>query len=416
LRFSSFLLRQFVFLVLSALSAFLSTFFFAAILWFIITDNDLLNIKDEPYQVAVAISFSIFFLVAMVIAIRREQAVAVALAGAGALAVAGGCMAILLCYISWRVMKEDEQFVALRKIGLSFSSWAGTDFRSANLKDTDFMGAHLRNTRFDKESNLTNVCFRNAVKAELAQFTGTIMENKVIRELLVTYESETVSFEGLNFRGAYLRDANLCNKDFRYTDLRSADLREANITGIRLHGASREEWKIDGVICDYVYLDEKGEERYPKDKNFAPGEFEAFYQNLAAINENLIERFIEFPPEYHQAGMSILNYFGSVLKKKYPDTEAKIKIEQDGLRVKMVIDPVDGGKREVIEKTLMDYGLVITGRMTPEEFTDDRNLIIELKSELRIAQVRIETQKDLLQDKSAQVDKLFSLVSQGIQS
>jgi len=325
-------------------------------------------------------------------------------------------------------MKEDEQFAALRKFGLSFSSWAGTDFRSANLQCADFTGAFLRGTRFDKESNLTNVCFRNAVKAEFAQFAGTIMENKVVRELLVTYESKIALFEGLNLRGAWLRGADLRNKDFRYTDLRSADLRKADMTGIRLYGASREEWRIDGVKCDYVYLDEKGKERYPKDKDFAPGEFEEFYQSLAAINENLIERFIEFPPEYHQAGMSVLNYFGSVLKKKYPDTEAKIKIEQDGLRVKMVIDPVDGGKREVIEETLDDYGLVIKGEMTPEEFfSGSPQEILSLRHKLDMAAMEIKHTYELLHTERMQyenrishleseVGEMRSLVGQAIQS
>jgi len=40
----------------------------------------------------------------------------------------------------------------------------------------------------------------------------------------------------------------------------------------------------------------------------------------------------------------------------------------------MVIDPVDGGEREIIEEILDEYGLVITGKMTPEEFTDDKLL------------------------------------------
>jgi len=85
------------------------------------------------------------------------------------------------------------------------------------------------------------------------------------------------------------------------------------------------------------------------------------------------------------------------------------------LKVTMIIDTAKG-ECEIIEKTLNDYGLVITGQMTPEQFTDDRHQIIELKSELRIAQVRIEMQKDLLQDKSAQIDKLFLMLGNTLQT
>ncbi|MDM8552420.1 pentapeptide repeat-containing protein [Desulfobacterales bacterium HSG2] len=323
---------------------------------------------------------------------------------------------ILGYYIGLRALKGDEQFAPLRRLGLSLSSLGGTDFRNTDLQNAKFAAALLRNTRFDNETDLTNVCWKNSQKTELARFTGTIMENYTVRKLLVTHKAGDKSFSGLNLRGAYLRGADLDNADFTNADLRNADFTGAKITGVKLYGTSREDWIIDGVECDYVYWDRKGKERYPKEKKFAPGEFESLYKNISEIGEDMIERFIEFPPEYHHAGISILNHFGKVLKTKYPDTKAKIRIEQDDLKVKMTIVPVDGGDREIIEETLNEYGLVITGQMSPEEFTNDRPLIIELKSELRIAQARIETHKELLQDKSAQVDKLLSLVGKGIQS
>ncbi len=232
---------------------------------------------------------------------------------------------------------------------------------------------------------------------------------------------------GADLRGAILRGADLSEAILSRADLSRAiligailsraDLSRANLRGANLYVTSRDYWKINDVECDYVYWDRNRETRTPDDRDFRPGEFEDLYK-WRPLNEfeRLIRKSIEFPEEYKQAGTDILNYFGEVLRKKYPDTKASVKIEQDGLKVKMVIDPVDGGKRDVIEKTLNEYGLVITGKMSPEEFTDDRNLIIELKSELRIAQVRIETQKDLLQDKSAQVDKLLSIVGQAVQS
>ena len=127
-------------------------------------------------------------------------------------------------------------------------------------------------------------------------------------------------------------------------------------------------------------------------------------------------RSIEFPPEYHQAGISILNYFGTVLRKKYPDTQAKIRIEQDGLKVSMTVDP-GNGTRETIERALDEYGLVVIGKLAPEEFTDDRLLMIELKSKLRIAHNEIEMQKDLLKyqdnrirNQEIQINRFLSLM------
>jgi len=124
-----------------------------------------------------------------------------------------------------------------------------------------------------------------------------------------------------------------------------------------------------------------------------------------------IIRSIEFPPEYHHAGVSILNYFGTVLRKKDPKLKAKIRIEQDDNKVTMIIDPIEG-KKEVIEQTLYEYGLVIHGEILPEQFTDDKFLILELKNELRLEKARIESQKELLQYQNSHIKQLFSLIGQ----
>jgi len=133
-----------------------------------------------------------------------------------------------------------------------------------------------------------------------------------------------------------------------------------------------------------------------------------------------IERCIEFPAEYKQAGISILSFFGEVLKQKHPNMEAVVRIEQDGLNIRMVIEP-KSGEPEIIEKTLDEYGLVITGQMSPEKFTSDPFLVISLKHELSMAKARIEAQKELLhyqectaQEKDARIDQLISLIGMAL--
>ncbi|MFA6136632.1 MAG: hypothetical protein WC667_00965 [Sulfurimonas sp.] len=110
---------------------------------------------------------------------------------------------------------------------------------------------------------------------------------------------------------------------------------------------------------------------------------------------NIIKRCIEFEPEYYQAGLGILNYFGTVVREKYPDGNAKVKIEQNGYSVTMTIETKDGEK-ETIEKLLQNYELVIIGEQEPETFFDTPLQIINLNHELGIAKLRIETQKELL--------------------
>lgn len=139
-----------------------------------------------------------------------------------------------------------------------------------------------------------------------------------------------------------------------------------------------------------------------------------------ASNQLVLERRIEFPPEYHQAGISIMSFFGEVLRRKYPNHKATVRIEQDGLKVRMIVEPVIG-ESAIFERALDEYGLVLTRQITIEEFTNDPFLTISLKNELRMAHVRIESQKELLnyqniqlREKDRQVEQLMGLISQSI--
>ncbi len=108
-----------------------------------------------------------------------------------------------------------------------------------------------------------------------------------------------------------------------------------------------------------------------------------------------ILRSIEFSPEHHEAGLTILSYFGKIVREKYSGMKVKVNIEQEDLTVRMIIQS-DEGNIEKIEKTLEDYGLVIKGEMPITEFISDPYQVIELKQQLRIAHMQIENQKEIL--------------------
>ena len=154
-------------------------------------------------------------------------------------------------------------------------------------------------------------------------------------------------------------------------------------------------------------------------KIIAPFFFPRTDEAISTIEEtdaNIIKRSIEFPPEYLRAGISILSNFGNILRKKYPGKNAKVRIEQEELKVTMVIEPF-AGEKEIIEEYLDQYGLVIRGDMSPEEFTDDPVMLLELKNELRLAVTQIENQRDILRlqdrqikEKDTQIKELFSLI------
>lgn len=102
-----------------------------------------------------------------------------------------------------------------------------------------------------------------------------------------------------------------------------------------------------------------------------------------------IERLIEFKPEYLQSGITILNYFSTVLRQKNPDSKSIVRIEQEGLNVRLLIIPEKGDEVQIIEKTLEEYGLVISGKMKATEFLTDNMQILELENKLEISKLEL---------------------------
>ena len=143
-----------------------------------------------------------------------------------------------------------------------------------------------------------------------------------------------VSLRGANLRWADLSEANLSQADLRWANLSAANLRGANLNEAslraacltkaslkgaslnetdlsqiravgtkfietRLTGAWLEDWSInnetrlDDVICDYVYLKAKQQERFPSLGNFAPGEFSQLFQKSQGPIERILYQGME---------------------------------------------------------------------------------------------------------------------------
>jgi len=108
-----------------------------------------------------------------------------------------------------------------------------------------------------------------------------------------------------------------------------------------------------------------------------------------------IVREISFPPEYQQAGVSVLSYFSEVIKDRYPDIQVSVSIKQHGNSVTMIVTLPDGSKDEV-NKVLEQYGLVITGKANPREVTSSDFRALALQQKLELAQLEIKQTKDLM--------------------
>lgn len=116
---------------------------------------------------------------------------------------------------------------------------------------------------------------------------------------------------------------------------------------------------------------------------------------LETSTKNTISNSIEFDEYSCQAGISILSYFSTVIKQKYPLSEVKVRIEQEGNIVRLIVVTPEGEK-EKIEKTLEDYGLVVVGQLPPQDLLPDPLQILQLRHKLEMAAMEITHTKQLL--------------------
>ena len=325
-------------------------------------------------------------------------------------------------------------FANLSNANLSKAELHNAKFKYSILDNSNLQGAELPGANF-KEASLHKANLYQAVLQDV-KFEKADLEKADLR---------MADLSRANLRKAHLQCAKLNFSDCREADLRNANLEMANLEGANLQWANLQEANLkDSILMnakclqanlckaniEMVNFDNTNLQGIIIDKETAsklPEIIWSLYSKSLFViglseDDHNIARSIEFPPEYHQAGISILNYFGTVLRKKYPDQTAKVRIEQEGLKVSMIIETLKGD-RQIIEHALDEFGLVITGQLSIDEYTDDKLLRLELENKLTIAEAEIKMQMKFIEyqgseinKREAQIDKLLSIVGIAIQN
>jgi uncharacterized protein YjbI with pentapeptide repeats len=273
-------------------------------------------------------------------------AVAFAVAGAGAFAVAGpfavagavagpfavaGLYLITVMIAFQRSRRGAMGYAGVRAFGIALGSLGGTCFSGADLRGSFFTGIGLARVNFaasrQRATRLERVCWKGVQGLDLAHTRGTILAEPRSRSLLLGGSALGADLRGLNLRGAYLPQADLRGADLSEANLNEAVFTEARLEGANLKqsqclgtdlegahltGATLEAWNIDhatnlhAINCSYVYLlgpldalgqrrDDHHRERLPhdSDKNFGPGDFEAYFKQVIEEVKLLIKNGVD---------------------------------------------------------------------------------------------------------------------------
>ncbi len=181
-----------------------------------------------------------------------------------------------------------------------------------------------------------------------------------------------------------------------------------NIQAEELDNAKQENARIKAAL-------ESDKKQYENKIDELTNKLRALETIQAQEDIQTIVRSVEFPPQYHLAGLNILSFFGSYLRERYPSERAKVKIEQDGYLVRLIIE-TEQGHRDIIERALHEYELVLVGEKNPSSLPISSNFVHELTTELKMTKLRLEITQERLEMQNGRVDQLLNIISGNLSS
>jgi uncharacterized protein YjbI with pentapeptide repeats len=173
-----------------------------------------------------------------------------------------------------RALAGDRRYALISSMTIALCASKGTSFRKANLTNANFTQAVLKHTDL-RYSILTRINWLQVKGLDQARTSGTCLDDREIRQLLITKDGNAKNFDrcdlrGANLEGASLIDASFIGADFSEATLHNANLAKAkltqtqlyrtDLTGACLTGAYIQDWAISTdtnlqkVRCEYIFM------------------------------------------------------------------------------------------------------------------------------------------------------------------
>ena len=182
-----------------------------------------------------------------------------------------------------------------------------------------------------------------------------------------------------------------------------------NLFDVNLEGAILKNINLSGIKIHYDAL------------QFLPDHEKKQYGSSFTLY-NLTEEFfepkpesgscgLEIPSEYLDIGINILNQFLAILNQRRLDSPKDVRIEQNGLNIRMTINP-DENDEEIIQAALDDNSIVPLEELSLEDCLKDKDLILELRTEIKEVISNSRDQKQLMQKVYSQLEKTVEALRQ----
>jgi uncharacterized protein YjbI with pentapeptide repeats len=263
---------------------------------------------------------------------------------------------IIGIFIGRQAIQDLERLKWIREIAIYLTTIWGTSFYGLNLTDVCFDGSHLPHTDFRK-TNLTRTSFEGVSGLETSNLKGTLLENKKVRELMVTKIGCNEDYTECNFNGANLRGANLTGATLMRVQALGADFSGATLTDACIEGWNiNHETRFHNVLCDRIYLkctryrdrtilsDAK-----PDSGRFKPGEFEKWITEIQDTVDLIFDKGLNWKAFAFSLTQSAIEKQGIDLGRY------QVENKGEGVTVVKVGVEADSNKAEIHEKITHHY-------------------------------------------------------------
>jgi hypothetical protein len=177
---------------------------------------------------------------------------------------------------AWRKWRQGNPTLRpdLRGLDLVGINLFRADLSRCDLNEVNLKKANLR------EANLSGANLAQADLSEAVCTKAKMIKANLQQADLIGIKLGQADLRRANFHLADLFGADLSEADLRGAVLMAANLSSAIISGARLHASIRDDWKVNGIICDHIFWDPQGRQRIPAEGKFKHHQFESIYETL----------------------------------------------------------------------------------------------------------------------------------------
>jgi uncharacterized protein YjbI with pentapeptide repeats len=268
------------------------------------------------------------------------------------------------------LFKSNLQKADLWGAALQGANLQEIKLNEANLQKASIFGVNLQGSSLQ----MANLCEANLQESDL--WGADFREADLTRINLTKANLEATDFQGANLMGANLQNANIKKTDFWHanlqgvdfhgtaiseTNFQDADLTGANFIEAHLHQVDFSNAKLTGILINQDLT------------SMIPQEIRQQYINSWYITRHYDHdslKVFEFPPEFVQAGISLLFFLSEIFEEK-GKKQVRLKVELDHLLVTMVIETATEQK-QAIEELLVTYGKILARKLSPDVFFSDK--------------------------------------------